>query len=271
MDTTLEDNSALVTYLNKLENSQLLETINFHKLYAKIACGEKIRIYCGYQLSGPMHIGTFMTFAILLNLAKFKNVQVICLLADFHTTLNKKELDPTLEQQMRNLAHRANVPIQFVKSEDNGLGYMYSTKFHLAFNQIAKNIKLTHLKKSVQFFKRDAITELSVAEITYICYQITDIQCLDIDLAIGGSDQRRLHMIHNDRVAKKSYLHIPLLVTADGTKMSKSVKHSLVQLETLTAESICSLWDYKKFREYIEQISGIEIILYLKSLGFLNN
>lgn len=67
----------------------------------------------------------------------------------------------------------------------------------------------------------------------YVLYHVTDIEYLDVDLAIGGIDQRKIHMLHNDTIRKNAYLHTPLLQSNAGVKMSKSIPGSVLTLQDL--------------------------------------
>jgi tyrosyl-tRNA synthetase len=49
-------------------------------------------IYCGYEPSGPLHLGHFVTITKLMDFQK-TGFKVKVLLADVHTELNRKKLD----------------------------------------------------------------------------------------------------------------------------------------------------------------------------------
>ena len=58
--------------------------------------------------------------------------------------------------------------------------------------------------------------------------QAVDIAYLDIDVAVGGIDQRKIHMLSRENIPKLGFkapicIHMPLLIGLDGEKMSSSL------------------------------------------------
>jgi tyrosyl-tRNA synthetase len=61
----------------------------------------------------------------------------------------------------------------------------------------------------------------------YPLMQAMDIASLDVDVAMGGIDQRKIHMIAREQLPTMGFkspvcLHTPILLGLDGTKMSSS-------------------------------------------------
>jgi tyrosyl-tRNA synthetase len=66
-----------------------------------------------------------------------------------------------------------------------------------------------------------------VSQTIYPLMQAMDISYLNIDIAIGGIDQRKIHMLARDNLPKLGFtapvcIHTPLLIGLDGEKMSSS-------------------------------------------------
>jgi tyrosyl-tRNA synthetase len=60
--------------------------------------------------------------------------------------------------------------------------------------------------------------------------QAVDIAYLDVDVAVGGIDQRKIHMLARDNLPKLGFkapicIHTPLLMGLDGDKMSSSKRN----------------------------------------------
>jgi tyrosyl-tRNA synthetase len=66
-----------------------------------------------------------------------------------------------------------------------------------------------------------------VSQMIYPLMQSMDIASLDVDVAMGGIDQRKIHMISREELPLLGFktpvcLHTPILLGLDGTKMSSS-------------------------------------------------
>ena len=71
-------------------------------------------------------------------------------------------------------------------------------------------------------------TDRKVSQMLYPLMQAMDIAYLNIDVAIGGIDQRKIHMLARENLPKLGFkapicIHTPLLIGLDGAKMSSSL------------------------------------------------
>ena len=58
-------------------------------------------VYCGYELSGPMHLGHFVTIIKLKDFEK-AGFKVKILLADVHSFLNRKGTEEEIKKEVEN-------------------------------------------------------------------------------------------------------------------------------------------------------------------------
>ena len=92
---------------------------------------------------------------------------------------------------------------------------------------------LENLRICADYFKEEA--DLDASKLIYPAMQVADIHWMNLDLALGGMDQRHAHMLYRDVAPKLGWkqvvaLHTPLLPALDGGgrmdlvagKMSKS-------------------------------------------------
>ena len=68
---------------------------------------------------------------------------------------------------------------------------------------------------------------MKTSNVIYPILQVADMIELDIDVAVGGMDQRKIHMLARDVMPKLGLrapicIHTPILVGLDGSKMSSS-------------------------------------------------
>jgi tyrosyl-tRNA synthetase len=66
-----------------------------------------------------------------------------------------------------------------------------------------------------------------VSQMVYPLMQAMDIASLGVDVAMGGIDQRKIHMLAREMLPQYGFkspvcLHTPILLGLDGTKMSSS-------------------------------------------------
>ncbi len=92
--------------------------------------------------------------------------------------------------------------------------------------RMACDTTLNRAKRSMDEVSRDA-EDPHVSQMIYPLMQAMDIASLDVDVAMGGIDQRKIHMIAREELPLMGFrspicLHTPILLGLDGTKMSSS-------------------------------------------------
>ena len=75
-----------------------------------------------------------------------------------------------------------------------------------------------------------------VSRIIYPLMQVIDIVHLGVDVAIGGMDQRKIHMLARDNLPKIGYkppvcIHLPLIHGIDGSEKMSSSKNNFIALD----------------------------------------
>ena len=82
---------------------------------------KNLKVYCGYEPSGPIHIGTLVTVMKLLDFQR-AGISSIVLLANWHAWLNKKGDWQFLERQMKTwqagIKASGLVKAKFIKGTD---------------------------------------------------------------------------------------------------------------------------------------------------------
>lgn len=88
--------------------------------------------------------------------------------------------------------------------------------------RIAKELSLSRIKRAVTIMGRKE-DEVSVdfSKLIYPCMQVEDIFYLDLDICLGGMDQRRAHVLAREvaesrRLKKPVAVHTPLLPSLQG-------------------------------------------------------
>ncbi|QLH83779.1 tyrosine--tRNA ligase [Halosimplex pelagicum] len=186
------------------------------------------RAYVGYEPSGVLHLGHMLTANKLIDLQN-AGMDVVVLLADVHAYLNGKgtfdEIRDTAEQ-MRD---------QFVAYglDESSTEFVLGSKFQfdddyvLDLNALALETTLNRAQRAMADIQGGETA--TVAHVMYPLMQALDIEYLDLDLAVGGLDQRKVHMLQRDMLPAIGYtarpaIHTPILadLTTGIGKMSSS-------------------------------------------------
>ncbi|MFC4408507.1 tyrosine--tRNA ligase [Haloarchaeobius iranensis] len=186
------------------------------------------RVYVGYEPSGVLHLGHLLTANKLIDLQE-AGMEVVVLLADIHAYLNGKG---TFEE-IRETAERMRAQFLAYGLDEAQTEFVYGSSFEMDEDYVLDLHEL-ELETSLNRAQR-AMAELQsgetakVSHVVYPLMQALDIEYLDLDLAIGGMDQRKVHMLHREELPSLGYesrpcLHTPILadLTTGVGKMSSS-------------------------------------------------
>jgi len=209
---------------------------------------KKPAIYCGYETSGEIHLGHLVSMTKLLDLqnAGFK---VKVLFADWHTYLNQKGdwkfINEQLKKWEKGFKASGLDKVEFVKgsSIQRNLDYIDDV-----FTLATKNT-LSRGLRSMQTVARN-IENAKISQVIYPLMQITDFKYLKVDCALGGIEQRKIHMLALESLKEINYktqlkkdcpilIHhelIPSLQGPEKGKMSSSDKSSFISIRDTDKE-----------------------------------
>jgi len=192
--------------------------------------------YCGYEVSGPVHIGTLVAVSKQLDFQQ-AGLKVKVLFADLHTYLNRKGDESFIEEQM-------GIWTTVFKSFGlDGAEYIRGTDFQYEKDYIRDVLSmglvtsLPRARRSMQDIARD-IENAKVSQMIYPLMQAVDIKALGVDIAHGGMEQRKIHMLSRELLPEIGYkkpvcIHTPLLCSLQGpeSKMSSSKPETLIKVD----------------------------------------
>jgi tyrosyl-tRNA synthetase len=186
-------------------------------------------VYCGYEPSGPMHLGHFVTVTKLMDLQE-SGFKVKVLLADVHAMLNRKGSADEIKKEVENW--RKTIKAIGLKAEVVlGSDFQFKSDYQLDVMNLAQNSTIQRGLRSMQEIARD-VENATISQLWYPLMQVADIKHLKVDVALGGMEQRKVHMIGKDMKNVLNYdfvaLHTPLITSlkGPGQKMSKSISGS---------------------------------------------
>lgn len=195
----------------------------------KVLKKKKPRVYCGYEPNGPLHLGHFVTVTKLMDLEK-AGFDVIVLLADVHALLNRKGSEREIKKEVENWRKTLKA-IGLTCKVVLGSDFQFAQDYQLDVMHLAQSATINRGLRSMQEIARD-FSHATISQLWYPLMQVVDSKHLKIDVALGGMEQRKVHMMGKDMAKTLGYdfvcLHTPLLTSfkGPGQKMSKSIAGS---------------------------------------------
>ncbi|MDC0655637.1 tyrosine--tRNA ligase [Candidatus Poseidoniaceae archaeon] len=205
-----------------------------------------IRCYVGFEPSGKAHIG-WKVLSLQLRRMLDAKANVLIFLADWHAWVNDKyngdmnDIQTTatyMEETFRALLGHPEEgegqgQLRFVWASQ----IMNSGDYWARVLRCSKGATLPKVRKTFTIMGRDeASSDHDLSKFFYPAMQASDIFEMNIDVALGGMDQRKAHMFMRDVATrwnwkKPTCLHTPILSSLKATgvrmesfdhKMSKS-------------------------------------------------
>ncbi len=180
--------------------------------------------YLGFEPSGVFHIGWFV-WALKFKDLVDAGVRMKLLAATWHAWVNDK-----LGGDMRKI-HAAAKHVALVL---NALGLegryelvyaedlVKDSDYWATLLRVAKSVTLARVKRALTIMGRKADeAESDFSKLIYPLMQVTDIIYMDLDVALGGMDQRRAHVLQREvaeklGVKKAVAIHTPLIPSLKG-------------------------------------------------------
>ncbi|HLH85694.1 MAG TPA: tyrosine--tRNA ligase [Thermoplasmataceae archaeon] len=215
------------------------------------AVGDRdLKAYIGFEPSGIPHIATGLMWPRKLNDLVEMGVDVTVLLADWHAKINDK-LGGDLSKIRASgnlirecmLAVGLSSRVKFIWAQD----LVSDTEYWAKLLDVAKHLGLPRIRRALPIMGRsEDEADKDFSKYIYPIMQVTDIMFMDLDIALGGMDQRHAHMLQRDVAEKMNArkviaVHGPLLGSLKGQgrmdtfqKMSKSDPDSAVLMSDTT-------------------------------------
>lgn len=187
-----------------------------------------LNAYVGYEPSGVLHIGHLITAQKLIDLQN-EGVNVKLLMADIHAKINGKG---TLNEIQKIGDDMVDQLIAFGLDKNKtevvfGSDFQYSKEYQNDLHRLNQTVSINRAKRSMSEIAGSDTPV--VAHVEYPLMQALDIVHLNIDIAVGGMEQRKVHMLARDELpnigeSKPHYIHTPLISNLNGKddKMSSS-------------------------------------------------
>ena len=195
-----------------------------------------LRCYVGFEPSGKAHIG-WKVLSLQLKRMLEADANVLIFLADWHAWANDK-FGGNMEDIQKTAVYMEETFRALLDYPEEGDGpgqlrfywasqLMDSGDYWARVLRCSKGATLPMVRKTFTIMGRDeASSDHDLSKFYYPAMQAADIFELDIDIAIGGMDQRKAHMFMRDMASKWNWkkatcLHTPILssLKASGVRM----------------------------------------------------
>ena len=212
------------------------EVVGVEHLESRIADGGTIRAYVGFEPSGKAHVG-WKVLATNLRRMLDADVNVLIFLADWHAWVNDKfggDMDKIqttgkyMEEVFRALLGHPKEgegpgELRFAYASE----IMDSGDYWARVLRCSKNMTLSRARRTFSIMGRDeASGDGDLSKFFYPAMQAADIFEMNIDLAIGGMDQRKAHTYMREVADKWGWpkatcIHTPIIsgLKSAGTRM----------------------------------------------------
>ncbi|MFH1240414.1 MAG: tyrosine--tRNA ligase [Candidatus Diapherotrites archaeon] len=212
------------------------EVVTERELETLVRTVEKPVVYCGYEPSGPVHLGHMVTISKLID---FENAgfKVKILMADWHAWLNRKgDWD-----FIRNAAKEWEKAFKRLglKNAEYILGSSFQMKEEYITDvfELAEEISVSRALRSMQTVARES-ENAKASQMIYPLMQIADIKHLKVDAVEAGIEQRKIYMLAREHISRIGYKKLPYVYTplinsllGPGDKMSSSIPNSMISTE----------------------------------------
>ena len=200
----------------------------------KVLSAGKPRCYAGYEPSGEIHLGHLVTVNKLMD-QQAAGFHDVVLLADLHAFLNRKGTLEEVEELSRyNRACFEALGLSGVEYV-TGSALQLSPEYEILVLRLAQQITLNRAQRSMDEVGRQ-MEHPTVSQMIYPIMQMVDIAQLKADVAVGGIDQRKIHMLAREFLPPLGFpspvcIHTPILLGLDGEKMSSSKGNYIAVVE----------------------------------------
>ena len=232
-----EDRERLYLMLGDVEESVGIEHLVDCLADGTSMAGDGVlRCYVGFEPSGKAHIG-WKVLSLQLKRMLEADANVLIFLADWHAWVNDK-FGGNMEDIQKTAVYMEETFRALLDYPEEGDGpgqlrfywasqLMDSGDYWARVLRCSKGATLPMVRKTFTIMGRDeASSDHDLSKFYYPAMQAADIFELDIDVAIGGMDQRKAHMFMRDMASKWNWkkatcLHTPILssLKASGVRM----------------------------------------------------
>ncbi len=214
------------------------EVITENELVELLRTKSNPSIYIGRATTGPLHLGHLIAIGKLFDFAK-AGVKTKILLADVHAAMDD------LKAKWEDLGARVDYTRKCIELafnwKDGAPEFVRGSDYQLNKDYLLDVLKVSTMSTVDRAMRAASeVTRMKnpkVSELIYPIMQSLDEQYLDVDMQLGGSDQRHIFVFAREYLPMLGYrkrveVMTPLVssLLGPGTKMSSSIPNSHIKV-----------------------------------------
>ena len=192
-----------------VKRSPTEEILTEERLREYLKQNKKLKHYIGFEISGYVHIGTGLICMQKVADLQKAGIETSVLLADYHSWINKKlggDMDVIRRVAGGYFKEALKESLKVVKGDPSKTQFIMGTELYEKaglnyFDNVLKismETTLSRIRRSISIMGRKQGETLHFAQLIYPAMQVADIFTLKVNLAHGGMDQRKAHVIAID-------------------------------------------------------------------------
>jgi tyrosyl-tRNA synthetase len=232
----------LESILNLVKKAPTEEILTEDQLINYVENGAKLKHYQGFEVSGFLHVGNGVVSAEKIKDFQEAGIEVNIFLADYHTWINKKlggDLSTIRKVAGGYFKEALKQSIKIVGGDPDNVKFILGSELYEkkgieyleTILKVSMNTTLSRIKRSLTIMGRKEGEVIDFAQLLYPPMQVADIFALGVNLAHGGMDQRKAHVIAlevGEKVAgyKPVAVHQHVLM---GMHISENVRQKILK------------------------------------------
>jgi len=198
------------------------EVLTTERLKKALEDGISLKHYIGLEISGFVHLGTGLMCMQKVSDLQKAGVETQVLLADYHSWINKKlggDLDLIKKVGGGYFKEALKVSIKMTGGDPDKTKFIMASELYEKMGvdyftnvlKVSMNTTLSRVKRSITIMGRKEEAGIDFAQLLYVPMQVADIFSLQVNLAHGGTDQRKAHVIAID-IGEKAFGYKPIAI-----------------------------------------------------------
>ena len=202
----------VTTKVDLVMKSPTEEVITQEELKKLFETNDRPRHYIGYEISGILHLGSLVVPGYKMRDLIEAGVECNFLLADWHSWINKKlggdmeKIKIASEYFREAFSFFVGPKLKFIFGSDM---YHNNDEYWARLIKINKAVTLERVKRCLTIMGRTQSEATDFCQLIYPSLQANDIFEIDVDIAHGGMDQRKAHILARE-VAQKMKWKVPV-------------------------------------------------------------
>jgi len=221
------------------------EVLTEERLKNLIETGEKLIHYQGFEISGYLHLGNGLISCMKIVDFQKAGIDTTIFLADWHSWLNGKlggDLDIIKKVAVTYYKEAFKKCIEALGGDPDKTKFVLGSELYEKenleywkyFMKCCIECTLNRIMKSTTIAGRRAGESVKFSTLVYVPLQVADIYGLKVNIAHGGMDQRKAHVIAKD-FGEKIGGYIPVAVhhhIQTGLQINQEIREKLLKAKT---------------------------------------